>query len=138
MTTGKKTLVFVEDNDDHVEIFTSMLRLEGVDNPVVRFDSGAGVVDYLKENWSHREGDVLLLLDLKIPGVDGIGILRELRNADGLKYLPVVVLSSADRDKDLEEVNRLGVAATISKTGDMDAFAGMIVEILKEPGDSDD
>ena len=130
MKQVKKTLVFVEDNDDHAEIFISMLRLGGVDNPVVRFDKGDGVVDYLISNWAGRNDEVVLVLDLKVPGVDGVGILRKLRGMDGVKDLPVVVLSSADRGEELDEVNRLGVEAALSKTGDMDAFVARIAKIL--------
>lgn len=127
---GQKTLIFIEDNDDHAEIFTSMLDMNDIDNPVVRFNNGTLVVEYLKETWSNRADEVLLLLDLNIPGMDGIKILKQMRAIKGLCELPVVILSSADIGMDIDMARELGVLDTISKTADLSIFVDKIRELL--------
>jgi len=130
---GQKTLIFIEDNDDHAEIFTSMLNMEGVNNPVVRFDNGKAVVRYLKKNWSNRQNDILMLLDLNIPGLNGVEILKQIRDTDELRGLPVVILSSADVGMDIDMARKMGVLDTISKTINMTLFVRKIRNLLNDP-----
>jgi len=130
---GQKTLIFIEDNDDHAEIFTSMLNMEGVNNPVVRFDNGKAVVRYLKKNWSNRQNEILMLLDLNIPGLNGVEILKQIRDTDELRGLPVVILSSADVGMDIDMARKMGVLDTISKTINMTLFVRKIRNLLNDP-----
>ena len=130
---GQKTLIFIEDNDDHAEIFTSMLNMEGVNNPVVRFDNGKAVVRYLKENWSNRQNDILMLLDLNIPGLNGVEILKQIRDTSELRGMPVVILSSADVGMDIDMARKMGVLDTISKTINMTLFVRKIRNLLNDP-----
>ncbi len=107
MTTAPKILL-VEDNDDHAELVLRSLEDAGPMPSVIRVRDGAAALDYLHRRGAFEDPAAsqrpdLVLLDLRLPRVDGLRVLREIKATPPLRSVPVVVLSSSDDDRDLGE-----------------------------------
>jgi len=121
-----KRIVLAEDNANDVELTMTALRENHVINEVVVVRDGAEALDYLyKRNaYAGRPGNnpALLLLDLKMPKVDGIEVLRQVKSDVALKTIPVVVLTSSREEQDLVRTYDLGVNAYVVKPVDFHEF----------------
>jgi CheY-like chemotaxis protein len=124
--TELKRIVLAEDNANDVELTVSALRENHVANEVVVVRDGAEALDYLYKRNGHatRSGNnpALLLLDLKMPKVDGIEVLRQVKSDPALKSIPVVVLTSSREEHDLLRSYDLGVNAYVVKPVDFAEF----------------
>jgi len=121
-----KRIVLAEDNANDVELTTMALRENHVANEIVVVRDGADALDYLYRRNAHagRPGGnpALMLLDLKMPKVDGIEVLRQVKSDPGLKTIPVVVLTSSREEQDLVRTYDLGVNAYVVKPVDFHEF----------------
>jgi CheY-like chemotaxis protein len=126
MIAELKRIVLAEDNANDVELTLSALRDNRVANEVVVVRDGAEALDYLykRNSQANRAGGnpALLLLDLKMPKVDGIEVLRQVKSDPALKTIPVVVLTSSREDRDLLRAYDLGVNAYVVKPVDFHEF----------------
>ena len=126
MTAELKRIVLAEDNTNDVELTMSALRENHVANEVVVVRDGAQALDYLykRNGYAGRPGHnpALLLLDLKMPKVDGIEVLRAVKTDPALKSIPVVVLTSSREEQDLIRTYDLGVNAYVVKPVDFHEF----------------
>jgi len=126
MIAELKRILLAEDNANDVELTLSALRENKVLNEVVVVRDGAEALDYLykREGYKHRSGanPVLVLLDLKMPKVDGIEVLRQVKSDPQLKTIPVVVLTSSREEQDLVRTYDLGVNAYVVKPVDFHEF----------------
>ncbi len=117
--TELRTILLAEDNENDVELTLAALRQNHIANEVVVVRDGAEAIDYLSRRNRHAErphaDPVLLLLDLKMPKVDGIEVLRHVKSDPKLKRIPVVVLTSSREEKDLVTSYDLGVNAYVVK-----------------------
>jgi two-component system response regulator len=100
-----KEILLVEDNDDDAELTFRAFKDARVANPLVRARDGVEALDFLFARGSHadRAGaplPTLVLLDLNLPKVGGLEVLRQVRAAEATRLLPVVVLTSSDEDRD--------------------------------------
>jgi two-component system response regulator len=98
-------ILLVEDNDDDAELTSMAFGEASISNPVVRVRDGAEALDYLNRRGRYAELDsqsmpVMVLLDLKLPGVSGLQVLKEIRSNPRTACLPVVILSSSDEYQD--------------------------------------
>jgi CheY-like chemotaxis protein len=129
-----KRILLAEDNANDVELTLSALRENHIANEIVVVRDGAAALDYLYKRNSHanRPGSnpALLLLDLKMPKVDGIEVLRQVKADPALKMIPVVVLTSSREEEDLMRTYGLGVNAYVVKPVDFHEF----VEAVKSLG----
>jgi CheY-like chemotaxis protein len=138
-----KRILLAEDNPNDVELTLEALTEYNLANEVVVARDGAEALDYL-----YRRGDYMarsegnpavVLLDLKMPKVDGLEVLRQIKSDDGLKSIPVVVLTSSHEEKDLVASYELGTNAYVVKPVDFKDFVDAIKElgafwaILNEP-----
>jgi two-component system response regulator len=103
--TDAPTILLVEDNDDDAELTIRAFRAARLTNPIIRFEDGGKVLDYLFGHGKHAGRDlaqmpVVMLLDLKLPGRSGLDVLAAVRADERTKHLPVVVLTSSREDKD--------------------------------------
>jgi CheY-like chemotaxis protein len=112
-------ILMAEDSADDAELTIGALAESNLANNIVRVQDGAEALDYL-----HRRGrfadratrhPILLLLDLKMPKVNGLEVLREMKATPELCHIPVVMLSSSREDLDLAEARRLGASAYVVK-----------------------
>src|SRR5262245_59843211 len=127
MAKGERSILLVEDNPDDAELTLRALeRHAAVDEVVVAHD-GVEALDYLMARGSHAGRDALafprlILLDLKLPRLDGLELLRRLRAEPRTAVLPIVVLTSSKEDKDIAECYRCGANSYIRKPVDFERF----------------
>lgn len=126
MIANLRRILLAEDNANDIELTTMALRENHVVNEIVVVRDGAEALDYLykRDGHSHRAGGnpALLLLDLKMPKVDGIEVLRQVKSDPALKTIPVVVLTSSREEQDLVRTYDLGVNAYVVKPVDFHQF----------------
>ena len=126
MNAGKAILL-VEDNPDDEALTLRAFRKNNIRNEVVVARDGAEALDYLfaRGQYAGRNAADLpqvVLLDLKLPKVDGIEVLRQVRGDPRTRMLPIVVLTSSKEDRDLSECYRLGCNSYVRKPVDFDQF----------------
>ena len=119
-------ILLVEDNPDDVELALHALKRNNILNPIKVVRDGQEALDYLfcKGDYEERafQPPQLILLDLKLPKVDGIEVLGKIKADDTLKKVPVVILTSSKEEKDIVESYDLGVNSYIRKPVDFDQF----------------
>jgi len=131
--TDLKRILLVEDNEHDVELTLSALSENRLANEVVVARDGAEALDYLYRRGAFRlreEGNpVVVLLDLKMPRVDGLEVLRQVKEDDSLRQIPVVMLTSSREENDLVESYRLGVNAYVVKPVEFSRFVQAVREL---------
>lgn len=123
----------VEDDPKDVELTMTALEGYNLANEVIVTRDGEEALDYLyrRGKYSTRSSDhpAVILLDLKLPKVDGLEVLRQVKSDDSLKMIPVVVLTSSHEEKDLVSSYKLGVNAYVVKPVDFHEFVNAIKEL---------
>ncbi len=119
MKTDIRTIVLAEDNPNDVELTLAAFRENHLLNEVVVIRDGEQALDYLYRRGAYQSratgNPALLLLDLKMPKVDGLEVLRVIKADPHLKMIPVVVLTSSRQEQDLLRSYNLGVNAYVVK-----------------------
>ena len=144
MTMAKiKRILLAEDNDNDVELTLTALQECRLSNEVEVVRDGAEALDYIYQRGKYvGRGDGLpcvILLDLKMPRMDGLEVLRQIKSDPALRHVPVVMLTSSREEKDLVESYDLGVNAFVVKPVNFDQFLqairalGMFWAIVNEP-----
>jgi CheY-like chemotaxis protein len=138
-----KPILLVEDNPKDIELTLAALERCGLANDVVVMRDGAEALDYLlrRGRYAARNSTdpAVVLLDLKLPKVDGLQVLEALKGSPTLGTMPVVMLTSSREERDLLTSYRLGVNAFVVKPVDFQAFfsairdLGMFWAVLNEP-----
>lgn len=138
-----KPILLVEDNPNDLELTLIALERSQLANEVVVVRDGADALDYLhaRGNYTSREqgNPAVVLLDLKLPKVDGLEVLAEIRGNVNLKSMPVVMLTSSREEQDLLRSYELGVNAYVVKPVDFAEFVRAIADlgifwaVLNEP-----
>jgi len=131
MTIGR--ILLVEDDPKDVELTMSALEEYNLSNEVVVACDGEEALDYLyfRGKFQRRSGEnpAVLLLDLKLPKVNGLEVLEAIKSDDRLKLIPVVVLTSSHEERDMVSSYKLGVNAYVVKPVDFHEFANAIKEL---------
>ena len=126
MNSTIRSVLLAEDSPHDAEMAIDALRDAHLANPIVHVEDGVETLDYLlrRGRFADRpEGlPAVLLLDIKMPRMDGLEVLREVRSHDHLKHLPVVVLTSSREETDLAISWNLGVNAYVVKPVDSEQF----------------
>ncbi|MBI2469750.1 MAG: response regulator [Planctomycetes bacterium] len=139
-----KTILLVEDNPDDVELTLRALKKNNITNKITVVRDGAEAVDYLfgKGKYADRDTTIapaVILLDLKLPNMDGMEVLKCIRSDERTKLLPVVILTSSKEEQDLIKGYKLGANSYIRKPVDFNQFSeavqhlGLYWLILNEP-----
>ena len=123
----KVDILLVEDNPDDAGLTIRALKKHNLANKLLHLEDGQEALDFLFNE--QIEMPRLVLLDLKMPRVDGIDVLRRLKNDERRKVIPVVVLTSSREEKDIVESYQLGVNAYIVKPVDFDQFAKAVADL---------
>jgi len=128
------SVLLVEDDEDHTALMRRALDRARVANPLVVAKDGEVARDYLFGIGRHagrdsRDAPVLVLLDLKLPKISGIDILRRIRAHPYTEHIPVVVLTTSDLDEDLVRAYGLGANSFVRKPVDFDAFQRAVERI---------
>jgi two-component system response regulator len=124
---AEKYMLLVEDNSDDEILTLHALQENNIANKVVVTRDGAEALDYLFGTGAHSARDVsevptVILLDLKLPKIDGLEVLRRLRANDRTRLLPIVILTTSQEDEDLINSYSLGANSYVHKPVDMDQF----------------
>ncbi len=126
MTPIIRSILLAEDSPADAEMAIDALREAHLANPIVHVEDGIEALDYLLMRGKHSgraEGlPAVLLLDIKMPRMDGLEVLRQLRGDERFKRLPVVVLTSSREETDLARSWDLGVNAYVVKPVDSEQF----------------
>ena len=126
-------ILLVEDDPKDVELTLTALDEYNLANEVIVTSDGQEALDYLfyRGNFMKRSGEnpAVLLLDLKLPKVDGLEVLQQVKSDDKLKMIPVVVLTSSHEEKDMIASYKLGVNAYVVKPVDFHEFVNAIKEL---------
>ncbi|HEY0333387.1 MAG TPA: response regulator [Stenotrophomonas sp.] len=124
--TAIRTILLAEDSPADAEMAVDALREARLANPIVHVEDGVEAMDYLLRRgaFATREEGLpsVLLLDIKMPRMDGLEVLKQIRTTEHLKRLPVVILSSSREESDLARSWDLGVNAYVVKPVDVDQF----------------
>jgi CheY-like chemotaxis protein len=114
-----KKILLVEDNPNDIELTLEALAEQNLANRVLVFNDGVEVTEYLKYEGQHadreKENPAVILLDIKMPRMDGIEVLQEIKSNPELKTIPVVMLTSSREEPDLKKCYELGVNAYVVK-----------------------
>jgi len=141
---NNKVILLVEDNPDDEALTVRALKKNKILNEVVVARDGVQALDYLFGEGAHagrntKEMPQVVLLDLKLPKLDGLGVLRRLRADDRTRLLPVVILTSSNEEQVLLNGYGLGANSYVRKPVDFDAFVaasaqlGLYWLVLNEP-----
>lgn len=143
MNENAPTLLLAEDDEGHAILVRQNLEAAGLNNRIEHFRDGQAILDYLfnKGDGRHLErGQIyLVLLDIRMPKIDGIEVLRRIKADPELRRLPVIILTTTDDTREVERCHELGCNVYIQKPVDYDKFAdairrlGMFVTLLLVP-----
>lgn len=138
-----KKILYVEDSENDIELTTEALRGLSLANEIIIARDGAEALDYLysKGKYDDRPAElpILMLLDLKLPKISGLEVLRIIKADPSMRTLPIVVLTSSREERDLVEGYRLGVNAYVVKPVDFQQFVqsvrnlGCFWAVINEP-----
>jgi len=140
----EKIILLVEDSPDDAELTEMALKQQGIANELVVARDGQEAIDWLFGEGRYAERDTdeaptVILLDLRLPRIDGIDVLQRIRGDERTKRLPVVVLTSSKEEKDLIQSYELGANSYIQKPVDFEQFSravrdlGLYWLLLNEP-----
>ncbi|MFW5866795.1 MAG: response regulator [Armatimonadota bacterium] len=124
-------ILLVEDNPDDVELTMRGLRQGHICNEVIVARDGVEALDYLwcRGEWRERDPDdhpAVVLLDIQLPKIDGLEVLREMRADSRTKRVPVVILTSSNEERDLIDSYDLGANSFVRKPVDFEQFADAV------------
>jgi CheY-like chemotaxis protein len=138
----KELIILVaEDDDGHAELITEGLTESGVKNQIIRFSNGEEVWKFISNTGDmpgrSKNHTYILLLDINMPKMDGIEVLRRMKLDEELKEIPVMMLTTTDDPRDVEVCYRLGCNVYITKPIDFIKFTetlkrlGLFLQIVK-------
>jgi CheY-like chemotaxis protein len=144
MTPEPLSIVLAEDDDGHATLIQLNLERAGLAYGYVRLKDGQQALDYVRGEGAfvgEPHGTILLLLDIKMPGVDGVEVLRQLKADARTSAIPVIVLTTTDDPREVRRCYELGCNVYITKPVDYQAFIeairrlGLFLQVVKVPPD---
>lgn len=131
---GDKFILLIEDNKDDQDLTIRALQKGNIKNKIVIVQDGEEALEYLFGTGRYHERDTtvlpqIVLLDLKLPKVSGLEVLKQIRENEITKILPVTILTSSKEDTDLREGYHLGVNSYICKPVDIDQFIHAVQQV---------
>ncbi|MEW6302281.1 MAG: response regulator [Verrucomicrobiota bacterium] len=144
MNSSREVIILIaEDDPGHARLIEKNLSRAGLHNPIVRFENGQEILDFLFMRGDGPKRSVhkpyLLLLDIRMPKVDGVEVLRQVKADADLRKIPVVMLTTTDDPREVERCHDIGCNCYIVKPVDYEKFAdaikqlGMFVSLVQVP-----
>ena len=131
--TTPVTIIMIEDDDGHARLIERNIRRSGVNNDIIPFTNGTDAMNYLfgsdGSGQGHKGRALLILLDLNLPDMPGIDILRQIKQNRTLKSAPVVVLTTTDDSQEIKRCYELGCNVYITKPVNYENFANAIRQL---------
>jgi len=141
MTDYRELIILIaEDDDGHAELIKEGLEDAGVCNRTIRFANGEEVWEFLSgtgDDARDKQSGYLLLLDINMPKMDGLEVLKRIKGSADLKEIPVMMLTTTDDPREVDECYKLGCNMYITKPVDFIKFAetlkrlGLFIQIVK-------
>jgi CheY-like chemotaxis protein len=141
--TKEVVILIAEDDDGHARLIEKNLSRAGLHNPIERFSNGQQILDFLfcREPGRKRSTELayLLLLDIRMPQVDGVEVLRQVKEDPELRKMPVIMLTTTDDPREVERCHALGCSTYIVKPVVYERFAeainrmGLFVSLVQVP-----
>ncbi len=127
-------ILLVEDNMTDAELTIRALRKSNINNDLIHLKNGVEALDFLFGRGAYKDRDInikpkVILLDLKMPKVDGLEVLRQIKSTELTKAIPVVVLTSSKESPDIEHAYALGANSYIVKPVEFGEFAKIVTEL---------
>ncbi len=134
MNANEVEILLVEDNPNDVELTLRALKKHNLINRVFVVKDGAEALDFLFTTGSYTQRNIentpkVIFLDLKMPKINGLEVLRKIKSDERTRLIPVVVLTSSQEDPDIMECYDLGVNSYIVKPVDFDSFVQAVSEL---------
>ena len=127
------TILIVEDDPGHSRLIEKNLRRANVGNGIVKAGTGRQALDYLFEEGQyegqHRASSLLVLLDLNLPEISGIQVLKRMKEHDATKRIPVIVLTTSDDNREISRCYELGCNVYVTKPVDYEKFSAAIQKL---------
>lgn len=131
-------ILIAEDDDGHAELIIENLREAGINNQIIRFRNGQETLDFFFKPFESADGTTgkiagqsyMLLLDIRMPKIDGIEVLKQIKEDHELKKMPIIMLTTTDDPREIEKCYSLGCSCYITKPLDYKQFS----EILNRLG----
>jgi CheY-like chemotaxis protein len=131
-------IVMIEDDEGHARLIERNIRRAGVCNEILFFRTGAAALEWLTSD-SPAQSAALVMLDLNLPDMSGIGILARIKSDPALRRIPVVVLTTTDDQNEMQRCYDLGCNVYVTKPVDYETFAaairklGLFLEVITIP-----
>ncbi len=128
------SILIVDDDEGHTVLIRQGFAEAGLPNPFVEFCDGQAILDFLcgmtrrGMNASHKDS-FLILLDIRMPKVDGVEVLRRVKADPNLRALPVIMMSTTDDPREIERCHMLGCSAYVRKPVDYESFSGVVQQL---------
>jgi CheY-like chemotaxis protein len=126
-------ILLVEDNPNDAELAIRSLKKQNLANNLVWLKDGAEALEFLfaQGKYAGREDNKpkIILLDLRLPKVDGLEVLKKIKGDEKTRAIPVVILTSSKQDRDIVESYKLGVNSYVSKPVEFEEFAKMVSQL---------
>ncbi len=135
-----QTILIVDDDEGHAILIRENLEAAGLPNRIEHFRDGQAVLDYFFRAPTPPEATFLVLLDIRMPKVDGIEVLRQLKASPRFRRMPVIMLTTTDDSREVERCHELGCNVYIQKPVDFERFTeairrlGLFLPLLLVPG----
>ena len=136
-------IVLVEDDDGHANLVERNLQRAGLANGIHRLKDGQEALDYVQGKGAHAgrpaPHPMLLLLDIKMPRVDGVEVLRQLKSDPQTALIPIIMLTTTDDPREIQRCYELGCSVYITKPVDYQAFVeainrlGLFLQVVRIP-----
>ncbi len=136
-------IIITEDDDGHALLINKNLKRSGIGNEIIHFKNGKEVLDFLfqRGDGQHRKKGVpyLMLLDINMPEIDGIEVLKQIKQDDELKKIPTIMVTTTDNPIEVEKCYELGCNVYITKPVDYDKFIdaikrlGLFIMVVEVP-----
>jgi len=143
MSAEPLLIVLVEDDDGHATLVERNLGRIGVSNSILRLNDGQEALDFLngqsQSSPRNLNQPILLLLDIKMPRVDGLEVLRQLKSQPETALIPVIILTTTDDPREIQRCYELGCSVYITKPVDYVAFVeainrlGLFLQVVRIP-----
>jgi CheY-like chemotaxis protein len=137
------TILIVEDDDGHATLITRNLKRAGISNNIIRVSDGQAGLDFILAQGAYagrsRNSFLVVLLDLNLPKIDGIDLLRQIKTGDDTKHIPVILLTTSDNPQEIALAYELGCSVYVPKPVEAEAFAeairriGLFIQIVALP-----
>lgn len=128
-------ILVAEDDDGHFALIERNFHRSGISNSIIRFRDGQQVLDYLEDAKSPQSDNygraLLLLLDIRMPKVDGLEVLRRMKADSSLRIIPTIVLTTTGDQKAVEQCQQLGCSMYVVKPVEYEKFVGAIQKICR-------